>query len=78
MMVKGGNYITAEQYRAKMGWANIETLYRNLRLGNVEGAVKTAAGWLIPADAVCRDRRVVTGKYIGKRARQRARREYQR
>ncbi len=63
MMIKGGHYLTVEQYRVKYGYAHKNSVLNRIRNGTLE-AIKINRVWLIPASAIPTDRRLKTGRYV--------------
>lgn len=63
--LRGGVYLTVEQYRRKIGLSNTRTIYRALNSGRINGARKVGNTWLIPASAVMLDARIKHGIYLG-------------
>jgi len=63
MTIKGGHYLTVEQYRIKYGFAHKNSVLNRLRDGRLEGAIKINRQWLIPASAIPTDNRITTGEY---------------
>lgn len=67
--LKGGLYLTVDEYRRKIGYSSTRPIYRRLREGTIEGAVMHAGRWMIPNGAILEDKRLKTGKYIAWRKR---------
>ena len=64
-VIKGGVYLTVEQYRRKIGLSNTRTIYRALKSGRILGAKKIGKIWIIPSSAVMLDARIKHGIYLG-------------
>lgn len=68
-IIPKGDYLTVEQYRAKMGIANANNVYRAIREGRIEGIVRIDKRTiLIPANAVLINKSIKHGRYIGRNA----------
>lgn len=61
-----GDYLTPEEFRAKVGYSNVQSVYRAIRRGQLEYK-KVGRTVLIPVTATLRDRRIKDGRYIGLR-----------
>jgi len=64
--LRGGNYLSPEEYRKKIGFASRSNIYRAVKQGRLEHVV-IDGNILIPANAVIRDKRIKHGKYVGVR-----------
>ena len=69
--IKGGRYLTVEDYRRLIGYTSPQPIYRAIRDGRLVGAVRVGHIWIIPSDAVIINRQIKTGNYVGIRARNR-------
>jgi len=58
MMIKGGYYITVEEFRQRMGYTTKRMIYKHLKRGDIPDAIHAGGRWLIPSNAVFIDKRV--------------------
>lgn len=47
-----GKYITADEFRQRMGWKSMRNVYVTIADKRIMGAIKVGHEWLIPANAV--------------------------
>lgn len=66
--IRGRNYLSANEYRAKHKYRALLSVYLQVRAGRIEGAFKDSSGrWWIPEDTIPPDGRITSGKYVGMR-----------
>jgi hypothetical protein len=68
ILIPGGWYATAEEYRQKWGLSSVESVKKAASDGRIAGAIRfgdTTKIWLIPANAILINNRITTGKYVG-------------
>lgn len=68
-VIKGGIYLTVEQYRKLIGYRTTESIYRALRTNRLPGAIKIGNTWIIPQSAVIINHNMKHGLYSGIRKR---------
>lgn len=67
--LKGGNYLTIEEFRQLIKYKTKQPIYRAIREGRLVGAknigTKESPRWLIPASASIENNTIKHGAYIG-------------
>lgn len=67
--LRGGYYVTIEQYRRKIGYTSCQPVYRAIKENRLKGAVKIGERWIVPSNAVIVNKTIKHGAYIGLTAR---------
>jgi len=55
--VPSNTYISTDEFRQRMGWKTITSVYLALKDNRVPGAIMVSGVWLIPHNAIAIDRR---------------------
>lgn len=67
--VRGGIYLSVEQYRRLIGYRSVQNIYRALKDGRIPGSIQVGNTWIIPRNAVMIDNSVKHGGWAELRRR---------
>jgi hypothetical protein len=74
MLIPRGDYLTVEEYRKMIGFATRSPVISALKDGRLDG-INVYGTWLILRNAIILDKRIASGRYVGKSRRDRIRRD---
>lgn len=64
MNIKGGSYLTPEEFRKKVGFSKVSSIYRAIKKGTLKH-IRVGNNIMIPSNAVIEDRRIKHGGFVG-------------